>query len=217
MRKDYAKTKTKNQPKKRYRGKAKGSTLEGKLWLLACVLIGLFILGLFYLKKEEAKLAKKSLPTAVTSATAATKSSITTPRFDFYTMLPSGKVNTTSIASITSATTPAKVAIPVTARDQVALLTKQQLEETSQETPRPHPLGLFILQLGLFKNFSLADEQKAQLVLLGIEAKVKTIKKNGVWYQVWLGPYKSSAQAQKMQQKLKANQIKSVVIKENLA
>jgi len=183
-------------------------------------------------KKITAVTPKKEVPSAPVQ-----------PRFDFYTMLPSDKnadstgaeapAQETKSASATpntksntkSASKPSTVKQTAKAttdesstRNEIASLEKQQLvaESTSgahgQEaaTVSPH----YVLQFGIFKDFTAADEQKAQLVLQGVEAKIKTVKKNGnTLYQVWVGPYKTGAQAEKMQQKLKAEQIKTVMVK----
>lgn len=225
MRKDYAKTKNKVTPKQPPRRTQPKSNLEGRLWLVACVLIALFIAGLFFLRQEGTKLAEQHAvqQTKVVKPTPAPKKTVSVPepRFDFYTMLPSGKVSapTSAAQSVPSKRNPVSN-IPLSAREQIANLEKQQLEEESSGKPaKALPTATksyFVLQLGLFKDFAKADELKAQLVFQGIEAKIKNLKKNGsVLYRVWVGPYKSSAQAEKMQQKLKNSSVKSLLIRDS--
>jgi len=90
-------------------------------------------------------------------------------RFQFYKIL-TDKQNTTSVAPAGSAgqSKPAK--------PQAAAFQPQ------------------ILQAGSFPSVTDAENLKAKLALLGVEASIQTatIKDKGVWYRVRLGPYKSA-------------------------
>lgn len=249
---------------------------EGRLWILACVLIGLFIVALVFLKREGAKIPhnpavdEASQPKTVAKKTASRPQ----PRFDFYTILPKGQASAAGATSAaapaaqvqqerapapavppptppdlnTSSDQPAPPATPAAAaspiaeddmastspahpnadtdatgkstannKDAVAELEKQQLASESQPSSPAADKAVttsYVIQLGIFKDFTAADQLKAQLAMQGIEAKIKNIKKsNTVYYRVWIGPYTNHSDATNKQQDLKNNQIKSSVIK----
>jgi len=68
-----------------------------------------------------------------------------------------------------------------------------------------------ILQAGSFPNATDAENLKAKLALLGVEASIQTatIKDKGVWYRVRLGPYKSADEMNRAQGFLKQNGVSS--------
>jgi len=68
-----------------------------------------------------------------------------------------------------------------------------------------------ILQAGSFPNATDAENLKAKLALLGVEASIQTatIKDKGVWYRVRLGPYKSADEMNRAQGFLKQNGVNS--------
>jgi cell division protein FtsN len=74
------------------------------------------------------------------------------------------------------------------------------------------PSAAYILQLGSFKTFEEADHLKAQLSFAGLQAKIKQTTVNGITRQrVWVGVYTSLEAAEKAQQKLAAQNIKSAL------
>jgi len=68
-----------------------------------------------------------------------------------------------------------------------------------------------ILQAGSFPNIDDAENLKAKLALLGVEANIQTaaIKDKGVWYRVRLGPYKSADELNRARGFLKQNGVNS--------
>lgn len=110
-----------------------------------------------------------------------------------------------------------------TPQEQVSDLVKQQLAQESDSSTSSCQHGIinpsttnYVLQLGIFQDSTAADQQRAQLVIQGLEVKVKTIKKNGTnYYRIWMGPYKTKQDALKQQQQLQSNSIKSELIKQN--
>ncbi|MCG6932751.1 MAG: SPOR domain-containing protein [Gallionella sp.] len=68
-----------------------------------------------------------------------------------------------------------------------------------------------ILQAGSFPNAIDAENLKAKLALLGVEASIQsaTIKDKGVWYRVRLGPYKTAEDMNKARGFLKQNGVDS--------
>ncbi len=74
---------------------------------------------------------------------------------------------------------------------------------------------VFYLQAGAYQDAADADNQKAKIALLGLEARVKTatLADKGTVYRVRLGPYKSQAEATEVKSTLKENGVEAGLIK----
>src|SRR5499427_4939119 len=102
------------------------------------------------------------------------------PRFDFYRILP-GKEE------------------PVTDR---------QMREAAKQAAKPGaPKESYFLQAGSFPNPSDADNLKARLALMGMEANVEpaNVAGKGTWYRVRLGPYTRVDEINRVRQQLTQN------------
>jgi cell division protein FtsN len=107
------------------------------------------------------------------------------PRFDFYKILPG-------------------VEEPAT---------DQQLRD-AKSAPSPAKES-FYLQAGAFQNAPDADNLKARLALLGVQASIQTttLPERGVWHRVRLGPYGSVEELNRTRDTLKNNGIDTTLIK----
>lgn len=127
-----------------------------------------------FLNKEQPALAKPDLAKNPAAAEKPASAGDGKQRFEFYKML-TDKQGTTVVASARPAdkSTPAK-SLP--ADSKTAAVYEPQ-----------------ILQAGSFSNVSDAENLKAKLALLGVEANIQsaTIPDKGVWYRVRVGPYKN--------------------------
>jgi cell division septation protein DedD len=114
-------------------------------------------------------------------------------RFDFYKMLP-------ELAD----KKPAEVAKPV----------EPKKPEASPPVKVEAPKGAY-LQIGAFQNEQDADNLKAKLALLGVEARIQTsdVPGKGIWHRVRLGPFNSSNELDNARSQLKANGVDSAVVK----
>ena len=168
--------------------------------LLVGILIGL-VLGLtialgvaWYINKMPSPFLTRGAPPAKTPAKSepkdADKSAIaipdTKPRFDFYKILPGN--------------------------EQPA--TDQQFKD-AQKTPTSTEKETFFLQAGAFQNAPDADNLKARLALLGIEATIQTatVPDKGVWHRVRIGPYASIEELNRTRDTLKQNGYDTALIK----
>ena len=108
-------------------------------------------------------------------------------RFDFYTVLPGLNEKGGKEAKKAEASQPAKI----------------------------EPSKAAWLQVGAFQNERDADNLKAKLALIGIEARIQTAKiaDKGVWHRVRVGPYSSPEALDKARAQLQANGIESSVTK----
>lgn len=110
------------------------------------------------------------------------------PRFDFYRILP-GKEE------------------PVTER---------QMREAATQAAKPGaPKESYFLQVGSFPNPADADNLKAKLALMGMEATVApaNVAGKGVWYRVRLGPYTRVDEINRIRQKLTQNGVDVSLVK----
>lgn len=71
------------------------------------------------------------------------------------------------------------------------------------------------LQAGAFQNEQDADNLKAKLALIGIEARIQTqeIPGKGLWHRVRVGPFSQPADLDKARAQLQGNGIESTVVK----
>jgi cell division protein FtsN len=110
----------------------------------------------------------------------------TKPRFDFYKILPGSEE-------------------PVT---------DQQFKE-AQQKPSAQAREAFFLQAGAFQNAPDADNLKARLALMGMEATVQTttLPDKGVWHRVRVGPYTTVDDLNRARETLKQSGIDTTLIK----
>jgi cell division protein FtsN len=108
------------------------------------------------------------------------------PRFDFYKILPG--------------------------HDEPA--TEQQLRD-AQKSPATAQREAFFLQAGAFQNAPDADNLKARLALVGIEATIQTttLPDKGVWHRVCIGPYTSIEELNRTRDTLKQNGVETTLIR----
>jgi len=187
MSKDY-----KQRPEPKSRG--------GGSSLLVGILIGL-VLGLcialavaWYINKMPSPFrppAAKPEPAKGASAPAksedkAVKAPEGKPRFDFYKILPGTEEPAT---------------------DQQVRDAQKKSTTAAKET--------FYLQAGAFQNAPDADNLKARLALLGIEATIQTttLADKGVWHRVRVGPYTSVEELNRARDTLKQNGVETALIK----
>ncbi len=109
------------------------------------------------------------------------------PRFDFYTILPGSETQ----------------------------VTEQEVKRKEAESKSSETSENYFLQVGAFQNERDADNQKAKLALLGLEAIVQTaeIPNKGVWHRVRVGPFSDLEQINKARKELTVNGFSADLIK----
>ena len=188
---------------KDYKGsERKGGSRSGGGSLFIGILIGL-VMGLgialgvaWYINKmpnpfqQKAPATKPGPAKAVPaepakSADNNSKSPETKPRFDFYKILPG-------------------VEEPAT---------DQQLQDAKSAAGKSRES--FYLQAGAFQNEPDADNLKARLALIGMQASIQTttLPDRGVWHRVRIGPYGSVEELNRTRDTLKKNGIDTTLIK----
>lgn len=88
--------------------------------------------------------------------------------------------------------------------------TDQQLRDAKGATKES-----FYLQAGAFQNAPDADNLKARLALIGMQASIQTttLPERGVWHRVRLGPYGNVEELNRTRDTLKKNGIDTTLIK----
>lgn len=132
---------------------------------------------------------KEDAPVAPSASAPEQKGASGVERFDFYTMLP-------GLADKNG-------------KDAKPVATQKPEASTPVATSRQW------LQAGAFQNEKDADNLKAKLALIGIEARIQTqdIPGKGLWHRVRVGPYGNPADLDRAKGQLHANGIESVAVK----
>ncbi len=91
-------------------------------------------------------------------------------------------------------------------------VTEQQIKQAAKPGA---PAENYLLQAGSFQNPSDADNLKARLALLGVEAGVEPIDlaEKGTWYRVRVGPYSKVDEINRLRQTLAQNGIEATLVK----
>jgi cell division protein FtsN len=189
--KDYKNTDRKNA------GRAHGSSGSLLLGILIGLVMGLAIaLGVAwyinkmpspFLDRRPPKTEQKPMSPAVTRGEEkAGTSSDAKPRFDFYRILPGTEEPATD----------------------------QQVRD-AQKQPTPAAREAFFLQAGAFQKAGDADNLKARLALLGVEASIQTttLPDRGVCHRVRIGPYTGVEELNRTRDTLKQNGVETTLIK----
>lgn len=202
-------------PSKRSVAKA----IPGWLWLVAGVGVGMLVTSLVKLSDvpdpasqavalpgsapaRTTQQPKPVPPPAVTPDNAA-EPSRTETRFDFYTLLPEREVIVPDQRDMTPAPKPApNSATPSSPAKQPAA--------TSGER--------YLLQAGSFRRETEADRRRAQLLLLGLEARIEPVHANGdTWYRVHAGPFVSQDRVAQARELLSGQGIETLLLKQRPA
>ncbi len=91
-------------------------------------------------------------------------------------------------------------------------VTEKQIKQAAKAGARAEN---YLLQAGSFQNPADADNLKARLALLGVEAAVEPINlaEKGTWYRVRLGPYSKLDEINRLRQTLAQNGIEASLVK----
>lgn len=182
--------------KHRAQKKPQKKPLPGWLWLLTGLLLGGFIVGLVWLQGQREQAggewasAKPDRPPQGTPQPPRQVDvpAAPKPRFDFYNELPRQEVPVPDVPVEELRPPPASEPPPVAQR--------------------------YVVQVGSFKRNADADRLRAQLALLGIEARVvgARVGPQDRRFRVQAGPYRQRAAVDRLQQRLVDNGFEPIVI-----
>lgn len=189
-----------------YKSPSKSTPKKAGNPLLTGLLIGLFI-GLaaavgvaMYVNRMPSPFAERNQPaagapaeqTAIASPNNATEppaaaqgKAPSKPRFDFYNILPGSEEP----------------------------ITEQSLKQQAQQPPGEKEA--YFLQAGAFQSGADADNLKAKLALLNVEAVIQTVSlpDKGIWHRVRVGPYTNIEEAANVKATLAQNNVDTSLIK----
>ncbi|MBQ0795875.1 SPOR domain-containing protein [Zhongshania sp.] len=148
--------------------------------------------------EREAKLAETKAAAAKEKAQQDRKDVTTNTKFDFFTVLPEREV------IVTDEQRPAaKPATAIKTADKPPVV-KQDISDER-----------YILQAGSFRQGADADRRRAQILLLGLDAKVESVEANGDrWHRVYVGPFQSHNTLTDARSKLINESIDTLVIRQ---
>ena len=153
---------------------------------------------------EAAKAAQQAAKGAETPKARSPEKSARTdrPRFEFYQILPGDKEVTDKEARAA-----ARPVQPVT--------TSKTGPGSSPATPKPHSGDTYWLQAGAFSDEREADNLKARIALIGLEALVRPVQvqDKGTLYRVRLGPYQNLEDANRNKAALSQNGVGAAIIR----
>jgi len=144
------------------------------VWISLGLIIGLFVAFILFLDQNIVKSGHQE------TQTIENKGVNTQPVFDFYTVLPSRKMD-----------------IPEPSSSEPNLPNISNKKKASS--------GRYIVQAGSFQKMQDAERRKAELAFLGLQALIKKANvKGSIYYRVEMGPL-SESQYSKIQKNLIAN------------
>jgi len=138
------------------------------------------------------------------------------PRFEFYQILPGEKEATPAKAPAVPgapAAAPAKDAKPTPV--PAAAPSAKGAPGSSPSSPRAASGETYFLQAGAYATEADADNMKARIAFVGLEAQVKPVNvaDKGTLYRVRLGPYQSLEDANRIKAALSQNGVAAAIIK----
>ncbi len=133
------------------------------------------------------------------------------PRFEFYNILPGDK-DAGDKAPRPVAKAPVQAPAPVA---PPAAAPAGPKPGASPASPKPHSGEIYWLQAGAFSEEREADNLKAKIALIGLEAIVRSVNvpDKGTLYRVRLGPYQSLDDANRMKSVLSQNGVGAAIIR----
>ncbi len=206
----------------RYQAPAK-QAVPGWIWLVCGLVIGGFIVFLMSLEPggEEVKRAKEAPKTAVKEQPKRTPATEQPPKpkYDFYTLLPESEVILPPEAK-----QPEPPSAPVTPEEAAKIDEARAQAALNGQVPPPPPtvakapVTQFFLQAGSFRQQAEADRVRAQIILLGQDVRVESVKvRDEPWYRVLVGPFGSREQLNAAQKTLAASGYKNLLLQQRQA
>ena len=170
--------------------------VPGWVWMFSGIVTGLFIAFLVHL----ANLQREQGPTERTPRVAGEEpggNGSSSPRFDFYAVLP---------------------------QMEVILPKSESEEERQRDAPRRAEEGervehrhqeRFLLQAGSFRRSEDADRRRAELILEGFDAHLQPVRMESgdTWHRVMIGPFSNANTMHRAQDQLARNGIETLAIR----
>lgn len=200
------------------------------MWGLLGLSAGLFIALLVYLQHQAPSStaavsnllrphASEAVGGQATAHAPAPNNEPAHPRFEFYKLLPDQEVQ---VPAPEPNTEPLPAKRPTTA-DNSANAEHPRPQQTTEMTMPPQaapqntqePSVGYLLQVGSFRRLNEADQLKAKLALLGVEASIQNVElaRGETWHRVRIGPFNDRQHLSEIRKRLQENEIHTIVLK----
>ncbi|MEF3193844.1 MAG: SPOR domain-containing protein [Halothiobacillaceae bacterium] len=191
------------------------------LWAMVGAVVVLFAALLAWLgtRAPQPALVSQSVPTTGPAQTASQQDARAVgapptkevlpppPRYEFYSMLSSQKVE---VPPPPAASAPVTRAPPA---DMPAAAATPSTPDAAVSVPQAANTTRFELQVGSFRRYEDADRRKAELAMLGFASSIQSANISGeTWHRVKVGPL-PEAEARKARDRLKAVGMNPLMIK----
>ena len=191
-------------------GKSSGRSLPGWVWLIAGLVIGVFVAflaGLTPSAKDVRTVAGKT-----DSVQEKGTQNEHQPVFDFYTLLPESEV---SVSSVKPEPIRKSIEEELGVTPRVAPNPAQESAQKPSQPAIPAEPQKYLLQAGSFRNQSDADRLRAKLLLDGVLPKVVRVNVgNGeTWHRVQIGPFSDRSELKNAQNALANHNIEGLLMK----
>ena len=203
----------------RYQAPAK-KPVPGWVWLVCGLVIGGFIVFLMNLEpgSDEVKRNKQTpKPTREQPKRTDPAGQSAKPKYDFYTLLPESEV---ILPPETKQPEPPP-SKPVTPEEAAKIDAARAQAALNGEVPPPPPTVAkaptvqFFLQAGSFRQQAEADRVRAQVILLGQDVRVESVRvRDEPWFRVLVGPYSSREQLNAAQKTLAESGYKNLLLQQ---
>ena len=179
--------------------------LPGWVWLIVGIAIGFVGAAGWYITRP--RLEAQAAAAAVPKDAKGDKKKITIPpkepsRFAFYELLPKYEV-----------LIPKEKLTPAAPKAQPSGNAAAEATAPAAGANAP-PAGRYVIQVGAFKDRKEADQQRANLALLGVESRIETvtIDNSATWYRVRIGPEKDQRKVESILTRLEENNVQATVM-----
>lgn len=204
------------------------SLLPGWVWGLSGLSVGLFVALLVHLQQPApnstaavASLFQSHGSDTGDTAGQSTDNTLTPndelaqPRFEFYKLLPDQKVEVSAPEPYIEPLTAKRPTASSWANAEHPHPQPQAIKTTSQNANAKEANAGYLLQAGSFRNLNDADQLKANLALLGIEASIQNVElaRGETWHRVRIGPFSDRQQLGEIRKRLQVNNIHAIVLK----
>ena len=136
------------------------------------------------------------------------------PEFEFYKVLPEQEVAVPSNDG-TAADRERSAADSPTGDGRVEPAPTPPSESADSATAQGEgSVTNLVLQAGSFQELGAADRMKAELALLGVEARIESASLEGgeTWHRVRAGPYSDQKRVNELRQRLRSNDIDTIIL-----
>lgn len=190
------------------RGRRGGGS--GFFWFVTGAVVGAFGVGLAWMLEDRVPQSDPQTPQARTEPPAK-------PSFVFHQLLPEMEVLVPD-EELGAAARPAAKPVRKPEEQKEPPKTpepKPRQTAKAEEQGKPEATGAsYLVQVASFRKASDAEQLKARLALLGVQARIQQVSVNGKdYHRVRTGPYKGKHQVNKTRALLSSNGFESIAIK----